>query len=73
MIQSKHVILQQPIRDFLVAMPLPADQTVADLLAERLPLPGARCRLAFVAVGSSTSGRSATDADDMLAEGFGRD
>jgi hypothetical protein len=49
------------------------DQTAADLLAERLPRPGARRRLAFAGVGSSTSGRSAADADDMLAEGFGRD
>jgi hypothetical protein len=50
-----------------------ADQVAAELLAERLPQPGARRRLAFAAVGSSTSGRSAADADDMLAEGFGRD
>jgi hypothetical protein len=49
------------------------DQTAADLLAERLPLPGARRRLAFAGIGSSASGRSAADADDMLAEGFGRD
>jgi hypothetical protein len=49
------------------------DQVAADLLAERLPPPGARRRLAFAAVGSSTSGRGAADADDMLAEGFGRD
>ena len=49
------------------------DQTAADLLAERLPRPGARRRLAFAGVGSSSSGRSAADADDMLAEGFGRD
>jgi len=49
------------------------DQVVADLLAERLPLPGVRRRLAFVGVGSSASGRSAAGADDMLAEGFGRD
>lgn len=27
----------------------------------------------FVGIGSSTSGRSARDADEMLAEGFGRD
>jgi hypothetical protein len=44
-----------------------------DLLAERLPLPGARRRLVFAGIGSSTSGRHAADADDMLAEGFGRD
>jgi hypothetical protein len=50
-----------------------ADQVAAELLAERLPQPGARRRLAFAGIGSSTSGRSAADADDMLAEGFGRD
>jgi hypothetical protein len=49
------------------------DQVAADLLAERLPAPGARRRLAFAGVGSSASGRNAADADDMLAEGFGRD
>ncbi len=29
--------------------------------------------LGFIGLGSSTSGRSARDADEMLAEGFGRD
>jgi hypothetical protein len=48
-----------------------ADQVAADLLAAQLPLPGARRRLAFAAVGASTSGRNAANADDMLAEGFG--
>jgi plasmid stability protein len=50
-----------------------ADQVAADLLAAQLPASGARRRLAFAGVGSSTSGRNAADADDMLAEGFGRD
>jgi len=50
-----------------------ADEVAADLLAERLPLAGARRRLAFAGIGSSSSGRNAADADDMLAEGFGRD
>lgn len=49
------------------------DQVVADLLAEQLPRLGARRRLTFAAVGASTSGQSAVEADDMLAEGFGRD
>ena len=49
------------------------DQTAAALLAERLPPPGARRRLAFAGIGSSSSGRKAADADAMLAEGFGRD
>lgn len=31
-----------------------------------------RRKLGFVSLGASTSGRSAADADDMLAEGFGR-
>ena len=29
-------------------------------------------RLAFVGIGASTSGRGAREADEMLAEGFGR-
>ncbi len=50
------------------------DQVAADLLAAQLPPPGhRRRRLAFAGVGSSSSGRNAADADDMLAEGFGRD
>jgi hypothetical protein len=51
------------------------DQVATDLLAAQLP--GARRRqrrrLAFAGAGSSSSGRNAADADDMLAEGFGRD
>jgi plasmid stability protein len=52
-----------------------AEQVAADLLAERLPHSGGqpRRRLAFAGAGSSTSGRNAADADDMLAEGFGRE
>jgi hypothetical protein len=49
------------------------DQVAADVLAEQLPRPGARRRLAFAAAGSSTSGHSAAEAEDLLAEGFGRD
>jgi hypothetical protein len=50
------------------------DQVAAELLAERLPHAGApRRRLAFAGIGASSSGRSAADADEMLAEGFGRD
>jgi hypothetical protein len=48
-------------------------QVAANLIAEQLPQPGTRRTLAFAAVGSSTSGHSAAEADDMLAEGFGRD
>ena len=52
------------------------DQLIAEL-ADNLPAstatdPPAR-KLAFVGIGSSTSGRAARDADEMLAEGFGRD
>lgn len=50
------------------------DQVAADLLAAQLSSPGhRRRRLAFAGVGSSTSGRNAADADELLAEGFGRD
>ncbi len=50
------------------------DQVAADLLAAQLPPPGhPRRTLAFAGVGSSTSARDAADADEMLAEGFGRD
>jgi len=49
-----------------------ADELAAALLAAQLPK-APRRRLAFAAAGESTSGRSAADADEMLAEGFGRD
>ena len=48
------------------------DQLAADLLAAQLTR-APRRRLAFAAVGASTSGRGAAEADEMLAEGFGRD
>ncbi len=50
------------------------EQVAADLLAERLPHAGKRRRrtLAFAGIGESSSGRSAAEADEMLAEGFGR-
>jgi hypothetical protein len=49
------------------------DQVAADLLAEQLPPSGKRRQLAFAGIGESSSGRSAAEADEMLAEGFGRD
>lgn len=53
------------------------DQVVAELVATQLSearsAPLARRRLAFAGIGASTSGRGAADADEMLAEGFGRD
>lgn len=53
------------------------DEVAAEVLAAHLPparfgRPAGR-RLAFAGIGASTSGRRAADADDMLAEGFGRD
>lgn len=45
-------------------------------MAQSLPLAAAspeRSRLSFVAIGSSTSGLYASDADEMLADGFGTD
>ncbi len=52
------------------------DAVAADLLAERLlpARPGheIRRRLAFAAAGASSSGRGGAEADDLLAEGFGR-
>jgi hypothetical protein len=45
------------------------DELAARVLAEHIP---ARRRLGFVAVGESTSGDTAAEAEDMLAEGFGR-
>lgn len=50
------------------------DQLIAEL-AEALPAetPPANGPLSFVGLGSSTSGRFARDADELLAEGFGRD
>lgn len=55
------------------------DQLVAEF-AEQLPAerPAAaeergRRRLGFVGIGASTSGRAARQAEEMLAEGFGRD
>ena len=55
-------------------------QELLDELTARLsapePVPAAdgtaKRHLAFAAIGASTSGRSARDADAMLAEGFGR-
>lgn len=41
----------------------------ADILAERFP---PRRKLGFVSLGSSTTGRRASEDEEMLAEGFGR-
>ncbi|MFM7537938.1 MAG: hypothetical protein ACKO91_19395 [Acidimicrobiales bacterium] len=47
---------------------LTAEQLLAELAEDR----PARRKLGFIGLGASTSGRSARDADEMLAEGFGR-
>ncbi|MHB8295837.1 MAG: hypothetical protein ACYDH5_14685 [Acidimicrobiales bacterium] len=53
------------------------DQVVAEALATRLSetlsAPATRRHLAFAGIGASTSGKNAADAEDLLAEGFGRD
>jgi hypothetical protein len=47
---------------------------IAELSATLPPeTPGADPPLSFVGLGSSSSGRFASDADELLAEGFGRD
>ncbi|MBP8181065.1 MAG: hypothetical protein KAZ88_08745 [Acidimicrobiia bacterium] len=46
------------------------DQLVASLPAERAGSDPKKLR--FFKMGASTSGRSAADADELLAEGFGR-
>jgi len=56
-----------------------ADEVVAQTLAAHLADPDAEVavdrprRLAFAGIGASTSGRTAAQADEMLAEGFGLD
>ncbi len=49
-----------------------ADAVAAGLESEPKPAEKGR-KLSFVGLGSSTSGRTAAEAEDMLAEGFGRD
>jgi plasmid stability protein len=50
-----------------------ADLLAAGLLAPRNPQGGVRRVLAFAAIGESTTGVSAADAEELLAEGFGRE
>ena len=53
------------------------NELVADALAARFPREGPesgpRRHLAFAAIGASGQSRGAGDADELLAEGFGRD
>ena len=46
-----------------------AEALAAEVLAERFP---SRRTLGFVSLGRSTSGRTAAEDEEMLAEGFGR-
>lgn len=48
------------------------DQVVTELAAG-LPADAGRRGLSFIGIGSSTTGRTAREADDLLGEGFGRD
>lgn len=56
---------------------LSAAQVVAELVASHIADPAmelpSRRHLAFAGIGASSGGRSAAEADEMLAEGFGRD
>ena len=54
-----------------LSMDAVVEELAATLPAERTA--EVRCRLSFVALGSSVSGQRAQDADEMLADGFGRD
>ena len=47
------------------------EQLLGEVAAEQFP--ARRRRLAFAAVGASRSSRGAAEADELLAEGFGRD
>jgi hypothetical protein len=52
----------------------PTSEVVSEVLAGQLPAePPQRQRPGFVGLGASSSGRRASEADEMLAEGFGRD
>ncbi|MGI8684177.1 MAG: hypothetical protein ACR2MO_03625 [Acidimicrobiales bacterium] len=56
---------------------LSAAEVVTELVAAQLADPAAgllsRPRLAFAGIGASSTGRGAAEADEMLAEDFGRD
>jgi hypothetical protein len=47
------------------------EEVAAQAVTKRFAPP--RRHLAFAAIGSSSSGRGAAEADEMLVEGFGRD
>jgi hypothetical protein len=56
------------LREEAARRSLTPDELAARVLAEHIPT---RRRLGFVAIGESTSGRTAAEAEDTLAEGFG--
>jgi len=58
--ERRGITMEELVDEFATALPSEP--------AESLPR-----KLRFFAMGRSTSGRSAADADEMLAEGFGRD
>jgi hypothetical protein len=49
------------------------EELSAELLAAGLDRPAQRRHLAFVAVGASGSARGGAQADELLADGFGKD
>jgi hypothetical protein len=73
------VVLELPpeLLERLRAEALRRDVSVAELVADlvaTLPAPADTTRRpGFIGIGSSTTGRSAREADEMLAEGFGRE
>lgn len=48
-------------------------ELAARLPAETPPATTAKRKLSFAGIGASNTGRTARDADELLAEGFGRD
>ncbi len=67
MAMTEHEIAER-LTDEAARRGLTAEQLLVELAEDRPP----RRRLGFVGLGASTSGRTAREADDMLAEGFGR-
>lgn len=49
------------------------DAVITECVGEHLRAQRPGRKLSFVGIGASNGGRSARDADEMLAEGFGRD
>ena len=71
---------QLSMGDFIKEMlgSLPVGASTADIpstpsTTTSIPTTPAKRDLSFIAIGSSTSGRRASEADEMLSEGFGID